>query len=155
MQTKSILFLALTALFLSGCIHINLFEKQVNIPKQEWNYDFSPEFKFDIRDSSSRFLIYVTLRHTDLYQFNNLWLRIGSMAPGDTMKFQNINLQLASGNSWEGTGMDDIYEVRKLISAGPVSFVKPGEYTFRISQIMRDNPLKYILNVGIRLEKID
>lgn len=153
---SSFLFFALILTVLaSGCIYINMYERQATIPSQKWTYDFSPEYKFEIKDTTSRFLIYVTLRHTDQYRYNNIWLRIGSQAPGDTMKFQNLNLQLGGKDSWEGKGMDDIYEVRKLISDGPVSFRKPGEYIFSISQIMRENPLKYVLNAGIRLEKVD
>lgn len=155
MKTKYFLFLLFLSLVAGGCIQINMYEKQVPIPAQKWHYDYVPEFQFEIRDTTSKFLIYVTIRHTDLYQFNNLWLRIGSQAPGDTMKYQKINLQLAEGGAWDGTGVDDIYEVRKLISAGPVSFRKAGTYTFRIAQIMRENPLRYILNVGIRIEQVD
>ncbi len=54
----------------------------------------------------------------------------------------------------KGQGMDDIFELRKNIIAGPVPFKKPGTYTFSIAQIMRENPLKNILNVGIRVEKV-
>ena len=80
---------------------------------------------------------------------------MGSKAPGDSMHFQNINLILASDSKgWEGSGMDDIFEVRKNISPGLVSFKKTGDYTFSIAQIMRENPLKYIMNVGIRIEKV-
>lgn len=155
MRQRQLYLLLLATILLGGCIQINLFEKQAAIPSQSWAYDFSPSFNFEIKDTTSRFLIYVTLRHTDLYQFNNIWLRIGSKAPGDSTRYQNINLQLATSNAWDGTGMDDIYEVRKLISPGPVSFRKAGDYTFTISQIMRENPLKYIMNVGIRLEKVN
>jgi gliding motility-associated lipoprotein GldH len=55
---------------------------------------------------------------------------------------------------WEGTGMDDIYEVRKSISAAPFSFKTSGNYTFSIQQIMRENPLRNVLNVGLRVEKV-
>jgi len=51
--------------------------------------------------------------------------------------------------------MDDIFEVRKNITPGPVPFKKAGNYTFIIAQIMRENPLKHILNVGIRVEKVN
>lgn len=152
---RKLLLYCFTALLFTGCIHIDLYEKQVPIPSQKWNYDFTPEYNFEIRDSTSRFLIYVVIRHTDRYQFNNLWLKIGSMAPGDTMRYQDVNLQLASGNAWEGLGVNDIYEVRKLITPGPVPFGKPGQYTFTVAQIMRENPLEHILDVGIRLEKIE
>ena len=72
------------------------------------------------------------------------------------MQFQNINLKLASdAKGWEGVGMDDIFEVRKNITPGPVSFKRAGDYTFSIAQIMRENPLKYIMNVGLRVEKVE
>jgi len=71
------------------------------------------------------------------------------------MRFQNINVALGTDSKgWQGTGMDDIFEVRKNISAAPFSFKTPGDYTFSVAQIMRENPLDYILNVGIRVEKV-
>lgn len=148
--------IALVGLFLfSGCIHINLYEKQVAIPAQEWHYNFVPEYSFDIKDTTARYYIYIVVRHTDKYQFNNLWLRVGSAVPGEKMNFQKVNLALAGTDAWEGVGMDDVYEVRKMISPGAVSFRKKGTFTFSIAQIMRENPLKYILDVGIRIEKAD
>ena len=139
----------------TGCIQMNLYEKQVPIPSQKWSNQYSPEFKFLIKDTSSRFRIFVVIRHTDLYQYNNLWVRIGLKEPGvDSVRHQNLNLQLADNQKWFGTGVDDIYEVRTLINPSAY-FKSPGEYTFSISQIMRINPLPYILDVGIRIEKID
>lgn len=153
---SKIIIPTLAILFLSaGCIHINLYEKQVTIPSQEWKYDFKPEYSFEIRDTTSRYYIYIVVRHTDRYQFNNLWLRVGSAAPGKPMEFHNVNVQLAGTDSWDGTGMDDIYEVRKMISPGAVSFRSSGTYAFSVAQIMRENPLKYILDIGIRLEKAE
>ncbi len=146
----------LAIFFLSaGCIHINLFEKQVAIPSQGWKYDFKPNYSFEIRDTATRYYIYIVIRHKDLYQFNNIWLRVGSAAPGKQMEFHNVNVTLAGTDSWDGTGMDDIYEVRKMISPGAVSFRSSGTYSFSIAQIMRENPLRYILDVGIRLEKAE
>lgn len=132
-----------------------MFEKTVPIPSQAWFYDNKPSFTFHITDTSASYTIYIVLRHTDSYSYNNLWLIIGSQAPGDTMRSQNINLDLGNDTKgWEGTGMDDIFEVRKNITPGPVPFKKAGTYTFNISQIMRENPLRHILNVGIRVEKV-
>lgn len=152
---KNILFISFISLLIASCAKIDLFEKQTTIPSQQWFYNNVPEFVFQIEDTSSFYNVYVVLRHTDLYNYNNIWLRLGSKAPGDSMHFQNINLQLASDSKgWEGVGMDDIFEVRKNISPGPIAFKKPGDYTFSIAQIMRENPLKYIMNVGIRVEKV-
>lgn len=152
---KKLLIIFLLSTLAISCIKIDLFEKQVPIPSQQWFYNNVPQFTFHIDDTSSMYNVFVVLRHTDLYNYQNIWLRMGSKAPGDSMHFQNINLILASDSKgWEGSGMDDIFEVRKNISPGPVSFKKTGDYTFSIAQIMRENPLKYILNVGIRIEKV-
>ena len=53
---------------------------------------------------------------------------------------------------WLGTGMDDIYEQR-LPLTGAIKF-KAGVNKFMLENIMREDPLKQVLNVGIRVEKI-
>ncbi|MEO9022246.1 MAG: gliding motility lipoprotein GldH [Ginsengibacter sp.] len=152
---KKNLFTLLLPLFFVSCIQVNLFEKQSSIPSQLWYYNNVPKFTFHIEDTTSKYNVYIVLRHTDLYKYNNLWLRVGSTSPVDSMHYQNINLVLATdATGWEGSGMDDIFEVRKNISAGPLTFKIPGDYTFSIAQIMRENPLQYILNVGVRVEKV-
>ncbi|MDP4285463.1 MAG: gliding motility lipoprotein GldH [Bacteroidota bacterium] len=152
---KKLLIIPFLSILVLSCVKIELFEKQAQIPSQQWFYNYVPQFTFHIEDTSSMYNVYIVLRHTDLYNYNNIWLRMGTKAPGDSMQFQNMNLVLAhDAMGWEGSGMDDIYEVRKNISRGPASFKKPGDYTFSIAQIMRENPLKYILNVGIRVEKV-
>lgn len=133
-----------------------MFEKTAPILYQSWFYNDKPSFTFTITDTSALYNIYIVVRHTDAYNYNNLWLKIDSKAPGDTLHSQNINLELGNDTKgWAGTGMDDIFEVRKIISPGPVPFKKPGAYTFTISQIMRENPLRHILNIGVRVEKVN
>jgi gliding motility-associated lipoprotein GldH len=147
--------IAFLCVVMTSCVKLDLFEKQISIPSQEWYYNNVPEFTFNISDTSSLYNVYIILRHTDAYDYNNIWLRLGSKAPGDTMRFQNINLQLATDvNGWDGSGMDDIFEVRKIITPGPIPFKKNGLYLFTVKQIMRENPLKHILAVGLRVEKV-
>ena len=147
-------FYILLFICFSGCLKIDVFERNVHIPEQAWSYNFKPSFNFAISDTSSSYNIFIVLRHTDAYKYNNIWLSIGSHAPGDTTRFQNINLILANdATGWHGVGMDDIYEIRKNISPGPVHFTKSGSYQFTVAQIMRENPLMHVLDVGIRVEK--
>ena len=152
---KIFLPILLITILTGSCAKIDLFEKQAEIPSRQWFYNNNPTFTFQIADTTTLYNLYIVLRHTDAYNYNNIWLRFGSKGPGDTMHFQNINLVLANdANGWEGSGVDDIFEVRKNITPGPVPFKKPGIYTFSIGQIMRENPLKHILNVGFRVEKV-
>ncbi len=138
--------------FLSGCSEIELFEKNTTIPNLKWQNNFKATGVFNITDTTCLYNVFVVLRHTDAYAYNNIWLNIGLQEPGDNMKTKRNNLSLVSTDAqgWEGVGMNDILEVRKPIAQLPL---KKGNYSFSIAQIMRDNPLENIMSVGLRLEK--
>lgn len=153
---KKFFFIILSSLFFISCAKIGVFEKTVQIPEQVWFNNNKPSFSFTIADTTAAYNVYIVVRHTDAYNYNNLWLTLGSQAPADSAHFQNINIELGNdAKGWEGTGIDDIFEIRKNITPGPVPFRKAGNYTFTIAHIMRENPLKHILNVGIRVEKVN
>ncbi|MCP9750434.1 gliding motility lipoprotein GldH [Ferruginibacter sp. HRS2-29] len=98
--------------------------------------------------------IYIVLRHSDAYQYNNIWLNVGLQSPGDSMYTQKVDLSLGSDAAgWEGSGMGDIWEVRKLLNSKPSRFKRNGEYNFKIQQLMRDNPLANVMSAGLRVEK--
>lgn len=138
----------------TSCKQIDVFEKNTAIPKYEWRTDFSATGNFLITDTVSPYNIYLVLRHTDAYPYNNIWLNIGLQAPGDSIYKQKVDLKLGDdANGWEGTGMNDIWEVRKLLNGQPRRFKQAGNYYFSISQIMRDDPLPNIMSVGLRIEK--
>jgi gliding motility-associated lipoprotein GldH len=138
----------------SACQKVDVFEKNISLKDQHWPSSFKPEISFNISDTISSYNIFVVVRHNDTYRYNNLWLNIYTLSPGDSVtKPQALDLQLASNEQgWLGTGMDDIFEHRIKISQTPVS-LKAGTYRFQLEQIMRDDPLESILNVGIRVER--
>lgn len=71
----------------------------------------------------------------------------------DTGITQHLNLKLADNtNGWLGSGMDDIFEHRIKITRTPVP-LKAGKHTFTLQNIMREEPLQHVMNVGIRVEK--
>ncbi len=139
--------------FYTSCTQINVFEKNTPIPKYEWKTGFAASGTFNISDTNSYYNLSLVVRHTDAYVYNNIWLNVGLQSPGDSMYFQKIDFSLGDDAAgWEGAGMNDIWEVRKLLKAH-TRFKKNGEYQFRILQIMRDDPLKNIMSVGLRVEK--
>ena len=157
-KINRVLLLAIScSLFFISCRQIDVFEKNATIPNYKWDNKYKATGTFSISDTLAAYNIYIVLRHMDSYQYNNIWLNIGLQAPGDTMYVQRVPLTLAADDAkgWEGTGMDDIWEVRKLINGQPRRFIKKGQYNFSISQAMRDNPLPGIMNVGLRVEKAE
>jgi hypothetical protein len=52
--------------------------------------------------------------------------------------------------------MDDLYEHRigLTLDTSKFNFNRSGEYIFTVEQVMREDPLENVLNVGLRIEKI-
>lgn len=153
------------SLWLTSCTTIDLYEKVVPVPAHHWQSSFKPQFTFQIRDTTVPYQFYILLRHNNKYKYNNIWVNLWGKAPADTQQKLSLELPLASKEGWLGTGMDDIFEHRirvggeagKLTFLKPAAegyyFTKPGDYTFTLEQIMRDDPLPDVMNVGLRLEK--
>ena len=151
---RTVYFLLLLAVACTPTVGV--FEQNIAIPDHAWKTSFKPEINFEIKDDTvSYYRLYVVLRHSDAYSFKNIWLNIGVQSPGDSMIINRLNLTLANDDKgWLGKGMDDIYEHRLPLEAAPRRFSKAGTYKFTLQQIMREDPLLHVMNVGIRLEKV-
>jgi len=141
------------SVWLSSCQTVDLYERIVNIPRQEWRSNLKPQFNFIIKDTQTRYDIYVLIRHNEKYEFNNIWISLTYQLKGEQPVTNQYELPLANNEGWLGTGMDDLYEHRIRITPDEGITLKGGEYSFTIGQIMRKDPLENVLNVGLRIEK--
>lgn len=153
---KPLALLLTMAAFFNACNTLDIYEKNISIPGYQWTYAFRPGFDFDIKDTASLYNISIVLRHTDAYRYNNIWLNVGIQSPNDTASTtQRLDMQLGNdAKGWEGTGIDDIWEVRRPATKAPVQFKKPGTYHFTVAQVMRENPLPNVMSIGVRVEKV-
>lgn len=151
---KLFFVLTLATTLFAGCQQINVYERLVPFPKHEWAAATKPAFNFTITDTAARYNVFIVLRHGDAYHFNNLWVDISTIPPGDTAQTVRANLRLGDNQKWLGSTIDDIVEHRVLINNNPLKF-KAGNYKFILQQVMREDPLQYILNVGVRVEKVE
>ena len=152
---KKVFIPAVCCFLLLACTKINVFEKNVTLKDHIWQSSIKPVLTFNISDTTSVYNLYIVLRHSDAYDFNNIWIRCTVISPADsTKKSRDYNLPLATNDKgWSGIGMDDIFEQRVLIQPR-TKFNAAGEYQFILEQIMREDPLEHILNVGMRVERV-
>jgi gliding motility-associated lipoprotein GldH len=146
----------LTSFILNSCTHIDIYEKTVAVPGHQWAGSYKPEFQFEINDNAVPYNVFFVIRHTEKYNYNNIFINLKSKQAGtDSTITQRLDITLATNEKgWLGTGMDDIYEQRiKLSPEAGTYFPKSGTYTFTLEQIMREQPLEHVMNVGIRIEK--
>ncbi|HEY6505557.1 MAG TPA: gliding motility lipoprotein GldH [Chitinophagaceae bacterium] len=137
----------------SCCTTVDLYEKSTAIPGHAWQNSFKPSFDFTIKDTTSLYQLFLVLRHTEKYRYTNIYINLYAQVPGQdsAVKIQRDLLLATNEKGWLAAGMDDIYEHR--IKLGEPEALKAGNYKFTVEQIMRDNPLQHVLDVGVRIEK--
>ncbi len=154
---RSFLILVVSCLLLGGCLPSPYYQKQEPIPQNEWNYNFRPKFKFDISDTTAKYLPYFIIQHSQAYPYCNLWMWMYIKTPGDSLiKKERVNVLLADpSGKWLGRGLGAIYEERVFLSLGDsVQFNRKGTYEISLEQNMRINPLPEVLHVGFKLDMI-
>lgn len=154
---KNIIAILLVTVLVSGCLPSPYYQKVYNIPNASWTYDFKPVFKFEISDTATPYRTYLVIKHTDAYDFSNIWLIMKTKKPGDNeYQLTRVEVPLAQQDGkWLGRGMGEIWEQRIPLTFynQPQSFDKVGTYEVEFEQNMRQNPLPEVLQIGFRVEK--
>ncbi len=151
---KTVFIIGLVGMFgLYSCDNNRVFEENQAINKKEWKYDEAKTFTIEIKDTTSLYTMFVNIRHNGNYRYSNLFILLGSKDPSGVTGKQLLEFKLAEENGkWLGKGIGDIFSyqipIKKELKIG-----KPGKYEFTLSQEMRDNPLLYVEDIGIRIEK--
>ncbi len=145
----SILFIAFA---FASCTTLDVFEKTKAFTKHEWAANDKPTCTFEIKDTTAKYNLFLVLRHEDAYKYKNIWLDI-TMQSADSSIHVKRDFTLSDNTKWLGVAMSDIIEHRIKVNAVPIP-LKKGNYTFTLQQAMREDPLPYILNAGIRIEKV-
>jgi len=146
-----LLFIPLLMLYMYGCRQINHFSAAEQIPESGWQISNRIGFDVEITDTLSAFDIFFTLRNNNDYPFRNLYLFITVVSPEgyaikDTLEYQ---LSDEKGN-WFGSGLGDIHDLTVPFKRD-VLFPESGSYRFIIEHGMREEELKGIIDIGIRI----
>lgn len=138
----------------ASCTDTAVLDKNVVITDNTWYYDNQPELTAHIIDADQRYNIYLNLRHTPDYRYANIFLLVHQSGPGMQDTTERFELSLAEPDGrWLGRGTGSMYAHRQPIKEG-VHFPDTGLYHFVIEQNMRENPLREIADVGIRIEPV-
>ena len=123
-----------------------------------WHKDSIVTFNLPELDSTKRYNLFVNLRATNAYKFNNLFLIVALEMPNGFTKVDTLEYQMADPDgTLLGDGFSDIKE-SKLFYKENVRF--RSKYKVSIKQAVRENgkvpgvkALDGITEVGFRIEK--
>src|SRR5687768_11290000 len=74
---KYFVFLSLlvTVICFSSCDQNRVFEENTDLEDNAWPIKYTPEFTFEITDTTARYDIYFNIRNAVFYEYYNLYLR--------------------------------------------------------------------------------
>lgn len=138
---------------LSSCEESRVYDKNISLDKAGWYYGVPETFEVTVNDTTIAYNLYINVRHTDAYPYNNLWVNMTTTFPDSSVQTNKVSVVLSeSSGKWTGDCVDGICFNSVLVQN---NFLLPqlGKYTISLEQDMRMNPLPYILSIGVKLEK--
>jgi gliding motility-associated lipoprotein GldH len=153
MLRKIAAFFLLTSIVFQSCNKDVIYRKCISLPDNIWGIKNPLNFDVPVSDTVNKYNIYITLRNSDNYDFNNLYLFIDVISPSKIIERDTMECILANSNGqWLGRGLGDIWD-SKILFKQNVKFRKAGLYEFTITQAMRVDSLPMIMDAGISIEK--
>lgn len=143
-------------LLLSGCDKNVVYKAHEDIDDGLWYIKNKPSFKVEITDTTQTYNVYYLLRNALQYPYYNLYLTRTFTGP-DQKVISNTLEEVFISNETTGKpyghGLGDLFD-HKIPFLKNHRFARSGTYTFTLSQSMRQNPLPFVISVGISVEKV-
>ncbi len=146
-------YLLLISIILLSCVKNDTYQSAHTIHNEQWNKLDTAYFAVNIYDTTERYNMYLTLRRSINYPYANIWLRTLTQTPDTTAPaLSDLELTLEEKDGTP-TGSRFGNNIEHLILIQENAKLKYGKYQFWILQNMRDDDLRGVLNIGLRLER--
>lgn len=160
LRSNIILFVLIFSFVMVACDSNRIYDEYKSVPNV-WNKDSIINFKINPPDSLNRYNLFVNLRNTNEYKYNNLFLIVQMVFPHGKTITDTLEYKMADPTGkLLGTGFTDIKE-NKLWYKEKIIFNEAGEYKVNIQHAMRENgkvngvvDLEGITDIGFRIERI-
>jgi gliding motility-associated lipoprotein GldH len=154
-----ILFRSTALLFvLTGitcCRPGSVYEGKVDFSRRVWASGEVVEFDFTIADPSAPYDLYYTIRNTNEYPYQNIYLQYFLTDSSGLLlrkELNNVLLFNAVTGVPLGNGIGDIFVLQKKFLE-QYNFEHAGVYRLRIDHYMRSDTLPEVASVGIVVKK--
>ncbi len=153
MKRISLTILAAGAILLTACDGNKLMETNTPVAGEKWAYNDIKSYTVEVKDTVTRYNIYINLRHSFQFDWRNVYVQVGTQLPDGKKMEKRVNLPLCEPDGkWYGSCLGDNCDVPVMIQHD-ARFPMPGKYTFTLRQDMRVDPLDKVKSVGLRIEK--
>ena len=151
--------LSILLLLITSCDSNTIISMNKSMP-ESWNKDEIIEFDLPKLDSIKTYNLFVNLRNTNDYKYNNIFLIVAMNFPHGKTVTDTLEYKMAHPDgAWLGNGIGSVKE-NKLWYKEHVSFKEDGDYTVSINHAVRNNGnvegvtnLDGITDVGFSIEE--
>ncbi len=161
-KTSWLFLVSVCVILMTSCDSNAVYDIYKSVPNK-WHKDSVASFSFKAPDTIKNYNLYVNLRNTNDYKFNNLFLIVELNYPNGKAVKDTLEYKMAAPNGeLLGTGFSDVKE-NKLWYRGyktPFKFTENGDYNVSIQHAMRNNGdvkgvenLEGITDIGFRVEQ--
>jgi gliding motility-associated lipoprotein GldH len=153
---RSFLVLCLTSILLLGCgEETRVYEQYTDFEDRYWLVTEKPEFEFEIKQPADRYTLYGNIRNTVSYPnariFFTYYLQDSTGAELEKKLVTQYLFDAKTGKPFGSSGLGDIYDHRVELIKN-YQFKSQGRYKIKFEQSTREDTLKGILAVGLRVE---
>jgi gliding motility-associated lipoprotein GldH len=135
-----------------SCSQKEIFFNYHSFSNAEWNREDTAVFNVKIEDNSRPYNVSIELRNNNDYPFSNIWLFVDYKMPDGKSRTDTVGVDLADVyGKWYGKGLS-LYNL-SIPYETAILFPDTGTYVYSIRQGMRENPLKGISDIGLRVSK--
>ncbi|MBS7565603.1 gliding motility lipoprotein GldH [Mucilaginibacter sp. Bleaf8] len=156
LRRKLLSTLFIAAMAAAGCGDTKaVMDNNTEIPNQNWSYGKKITYDVAIDDPNIAYNLCFNVRVTASYRYSNMFVIIQESGGPLKKKGTRYEFKLASPTGeWLGKGSGSMYSYQMPFKT-QYRFPAKGTYHFEIEQNMRDNPLKAVNDVGLRIEKAE
>jgi len=154
------LLIVLALCCFTACTSPPVYEDNISIDEYDWFYKDTLSFSFELKDTSQRYNFFINVRHTDAFDYANLWVNVETVYPNGESQSGSVNLPMADKKGkWYGSGLGDIFSNETLTNEVMIQqnaqLPLSGTYQFKISQFMRVDPLPNVMDIGVIIRKAE
>ena len=154
----SLAILLLVSLLFSSCSGDAIFSSNTSF-SDGWGQQDTVKINLPELDSTAAYNLFLNVRNSNDYPFNNLFLIVGMEFPQGKTVTDTIEYRMANPDgTWMGTGIGSIKESKLWYKEG-VRFTEAGTYKLSIVHAVRNNGavqgverLAGITDVGVSVE---
>jgi len=159
-KKSNFLYLILVLVLLSSCNDNAVFDEYKSV-SNAWNENDVVTFKVNPKDTINPYNLFVNIRNTNAYKYNNLFLVVEMDFPNGRVLKDTLEYRMAyKTGELMGEGISSV-KTNKLWYKEAVKFNEEGDYTVKIQHAMRKNGevngitnLQGVTDVGFRIESL-